>query len=62
MSIYFKLDKQIDANQLLQKIQKLINTTQINEDSIIEISIKNIAYNDHSMIPKLEYKNEENNI
>lgn len=62
MSIYFKLDKQIDANQLLQKMQQLINTTQINEKSIIEISIKNIAYDDHSMIPKLEYKNEENNL
>lgn len=60
MSIYFKLDKQIDANQLLQKIQQLINTTTVNEQSIIEICIKNIAYDDTKMIPKLEYKEVNN--
>lgn len=60
MSIYFKLDKQIDANQLLQKIQQLINTTETNDKSIIEISIKSIAYDDYKMIPKLEYKEVNN--
>lgn len=54
--IYIKLDKQIDANQLLHKIQQLINKSIISESSFIEISIKDISYDDVSMIPKLEYK------
>lgn len=58
MNIYFKLDKPIDANQLLSKIQKLMNSSNVNQDSIMEISIKNISYDNTSIIPKLEYKNE----
>jgi|688.fasta_scaffold131132_3 hypothetical protein len=61
MNIYFKLDKKIDPNKLLQELQKLINRSEVNENSIIEISIKNIAYDDTEIIPKLEYKNEQTN-
>ena len=61
MNLYFKLEKQIDGNKLLQSLQKLINDSQINEKSILEISIKNIAYDDTEIIPKLEYKNEQTN-
>jgi hypothetical protein len=61
MNLYFKLDKPIDGNKLLQSLQKLINDSQINEKSILEISIKNIAYDDTEIIPKLEYKNEQTN-
>lgn len=60
MSIYFKLDKQINGNELLQKIQQLISSSSIDENSIIEITIKNVAYDDHSMIPKLDYKGTNN--
>ena len=58
--IYIKLDKQIDANQLLHKIQQLINKSTISESSFIEISIKNVNHDDTSMIPKLEYKENNN--
>lgn len=58
MSIYFRLDKPIDAHQLLNKIQRLMQASNVNHDSIIEISIKNVAYDSTSMIPKLEYKND----
>lgn len=61
MNLYFKLDKPIDGNKLLQSLQKLINDSQVNEKSILEISIKNIAYDDTEIIPKLEYKNEQTN-
>ena len=60
MSIYIKLDKQIDANKLLQKIQQLISKSSISKDSFIEINIKNISHDDISMIPKLEHKENKN--
>ena len=60
MNIYFRLNKQFDGNYLLQKIQQLINQSNINEDSIIEISIKSISYDSNTIIPKLEYKGEIN--
>lgn len=58
MKIYFRLNKQLDANYLLQKIQQLINQSNPNEDSIIEISVKSISYDNSTIIPKLEYKGE----
>ena len=60
MNIYFRLNKQLDGNYLLQKIQQLINQSNINEDSIIEISIKSISYDSNTIIPQLEYKGEIN--
>lgn len=57
--LYIRLNKQIDANKLIEKIQKILHKNQINNDTIIEICLKNINKEDNSMIPKLEYKNND---
>jgi hypothetical protein len=57
-SIYFSLQSQIDANILLKKIDYLIQRHK-KENSILQITIKDIAYDDNTAIPKLEYKGQE---
>ena len=59
-SIYLSLNKQIDANRLLQQIQNLINKTSVTPDSILQISILSVGYDDLEIIPKLEYKGDLN--
>ena len=59
-SIYLSLNKQIDANRLLQQIQNLINKTSVTPDSILQISILSVGYDDLGIIPKLEYKGDLN--
>jgi hypothetical protein len=59
-SIYLSLNKQIDANRLLQQIQNLINKTSVTPDSILQISILSVGYDNSEIIPKLEYKGELN--
>jgi hypothetical protein len=57
--IYYKLDKNIDGNKILQDIQKLINSNkkQDNNDLILVISLKEITNHcGDSLLPKLEYK------
>lgn len=57
--IYYKLDKNIDGNKILQDIQKLIskNSNTDNGEIILVISIKKITnHSGDSLIPKLEYK------
>ena len=55
-SIYFSFNKQIDANKLLHEIKNLIHKTNITSDSILQISILNVGYDNNEIIPKLEYK------
>lgn len=59
-SIYLSLNKQIDANRLLQQIQNLINKTSVTPDSILQISILSVGYDNSEIIPKLEHKGELN--
>jgi len=59
-SIYLSLNKQIDANRLLQQIQNLINKTSVTPDSILHISILSVGYDNSEIIPKLEYKGDLN--
>jgi hypothetical protein len=59
-SIYLSLNKQIDANRLLQQIQNLINKTSVTPDSILQISILSVGYDDLEIMPKLEYKGDLN--
>jgi uncharacterized protein YpbB len=53
---YFSLKDKLDINKIGQSIQQLLKTNTITADSILEIGIKTVTYNDHSMIPKIEYK------
>ena len=59
-SIYLSLNKQIDANRLLQQIQNLINKTSVTPDSILQIYILSVGYDDLEIMPKLEYKGDLN--
>jgi hypothetical protein len=54
----YKLDREaINAEKLLGDIQKLINSRRNkNVECLLHICIKEISYEDNSLIPKLEYK------
>lgn len=54
-SIYFVLNKNIDANKLLKSIEELIKKSNINQDGLLKIQIINIAY-DKSIIQNIELK------
>lgn len=54
--IYIKIEDKIDANALIQKIQKLISSSDISSDSFLEIKIVNVTYDHSTIIPKLEQK------
>jgi hypothetical protein len=57
--IYYKLDKNLSGEKILQDIQKLIakNNNNNNGELILVISVKQIInYSGDSLIPKLEYK------
>lgn len=57
--IAYKLDKDINGQELLNSIQNLINKSRENNslaDSILIIKIVNISHDDTSMIPKLKHK------
>lgn len=60
--IYIRIADKIDANALIQKIQHLISSSNINADSFIEIKIVNVAYDDTTAIPKLEQKQLKSNL
>jgi len=58
-TLYYKLNKQINGQKLLGDIIELISEYQKNQtdqhEIILTISIKPVEYDDHTMIPKLEY-------
>jgi hypothetical protein len=55
--IAYKLDKQISGEKLLKDIDKMIQGHKGSKDSmILFIEIRSVNYEDHSLIPKLEYK------
>jgi hypothetical protein len=60
-SIYFCLKDPVDPNKLIEKIQRLLKKNTISANSILEISLKQVAYEDDLMTPKLEYKIIEEN-
>lgn len=55
-SVYYKLDKNLDGNRIIQDIKNLLSGRENLSNSILEIRIKTIEYTDTSMIPKIEYK------
>lgn len=55
-SVYYKLDKNLDGNRIIQNIKNLLGGRENLSNSILEIRIKTIEYTDTSMIPKIEYK------
>lgn len=65
MSIYLKLNKNIDINALLSSIQSLIhkhkNVADIN-DCVLCIDIKYVNQNNNDLIPKLTYKGDINEL
>lgn len=57
--IAYKLNQNIEAQKLLQDIQKLIQQNikdQNPENFLLVVRVQQINYNDDSSIPKLEYK------
>lgn len=57
--VVYKLDNNLDGEKILKDIQKLINQfthNSQNQTGYLCITIKTIAHDDTSMIPKLEYK------
>ena len=60
--IYIRIVDKIDANSLIQKIQHLISSSNINADSFLEIKIVNVTYDDTTAIPKLEQKQLKSNL
>lgn len=56
--LVYKLNQNIDAQKLIEQIQKLIQKTVSgpNEDFLLTIKIQEISYNDDSSILKLEHK------
>jgi len=55
-SVYYRLNKEIDSNRIIQDIKNLLSGRENLSNSILEIRIKSIEYEDTSHIPKLEYK------
>lgn len=56
--ICYKLDKDLSMEKLAQDINKLLSKQSYDHDkTILCIMLKNITYDDTSMIPKIEYKN-----
>jgi len=56
--ICYKLDKNLDGNKIIQDIKNLLSGRENLSNSLLEIHIRTIAYEDTSHIPKLEYKHE----
>ena len=56
IEVYYKLDKNLDGNRIIQDIKRLLVGRENLSNSIVEIRIKSIAYTDTTMIPKIEYK------
>lgn len=57
--IVYRLDKNIDAQKVINDIQNLINKfqqTNPQDIGLLTITIKSVSYDDTSLIPKLEYK------
>jgi hypothetical protein len=57
----YVLNQNIDGNKLLGDIQKLISSFQQNNPNvqpILIVEVKSVSYEDTSMIPKLEVKNQ----
>ena len=55
-SVYYKLNKNLDGNRIIQDIKNLLSGRENLSNSILEIRIKTIDHTDTSMIPKIEYK------
>jgi hypothetical protein len=55
----YKLNSQIDGEKLLKSIQQLVQKSVVDQSKeyLLIIKIENIAYDENSAIPKLEYKN-----
>jgi hypothetical protein len=54
--IYVRLNKNIDPNILINKIQHMLSKYGDITDCVMKIEICKITQDDNHMIPKLEYK------
>ena len=54
--LYYKLDKSLDGNKIIQDIKGLLVGESDLSNSIIKISIQKITHEDTSHILKLEHK------
>jgi len=57
--VVYKLDNNLNGDKILKDIQRLVNQFSQNsqdQTGYLCITIKTIAYDDTSLIPKLEYK------
>jgi hypothetical protein len=54
----YKLNQNIDGEKLLKSIQQLVQKSVVDQSKeyLLVIKIENIAYDENSAIPKLEYK------
>ena len=59
-SLVYKLDQPLNAQKVLEDIQKLINNFMKQTDSVplLVVSIKTISYEDSSHIRNIEYKSQ----
>ncbi len=59
--IAITLNQNISCEHICQQIQRLIEKNQQshgNKDFILTINLKEVSYDDNSMIPKIEYKSD----
>lgn len=56
----YRLDKPLSQIKIIQDIEKLIAKSNVGQNSILTITISNIAYDDTTPIPKLEHYNLDN--
>ena len=61
-SVYLNLNKDINAQYLLNQIQRMIhksNRDDPDSSKVLKISIQKISSTTNELVPKLEYKNEQ---
>ena len=61
-SLYYRLDKNLDGNKIIQDIKRLVEGRENLSNNILQISIKSISHDDTSIIPKLEGHKESSGV
>ena len=61
-SLYYRLDKNLDGNKIIQDIKRLVEGRENLSNNILQISIKSISHDDTSIIPKLEGPKESSGV
>ena len=61
-SLYYRLDKNLDGNKIIQDIKRLVEGRENLSNNILQIYIKSISNDDTSIIPKLEGPKESSGV